>query len=921
MERPDSLEAEKLYKKADDFWRNAQYDSSNFCYEKASELFEKDKKWKNYIDCQKNMGMNFRYLGSYSRAFTHLNRGLDAVNNLNEDQDSLRAELYNSIGAIYYEMRNYDKAYKYYRDMLEINERIFGTEHTNTGKGYQDVGSIYYRTGDYDKAIQYFEKAISIWDSTLSEDNPLLANCYTNLSEVYFHKEEYSKSIEYDKKALKIWEDKLGESHPFVAAGYNNLAETYSYDGEYNQALESYLKAVQIRKDLGGEESGDIAYSYAHIGKVFIKMGNLNNGKYFLDKSIAIYKKADLSNPGLSEAYTFAGNLHRKKSEYKTAEAYYDSALHVVWPEYVPGNNNAINSVKIPSGEQLLTALIEKGNTYYAEAEQSTDHFVLENALNAYTLASGVIEKLKADFDIKESELMLIKRSYEVYKNGILTAIKLYKRTSNPVYIESAFQFAERNKAGTLAETIAESNAGNFVGLPDSLITEEKDLQADLSFYKAKQKEAVESDNQKAIDKYSRVLSENQDRYNEQLKYFEQKFPSYYKLMHPGLLPSTGEIRKLLHPDAAIVEYFTGDTTVTIFVLTKLSVNAVTVNCDSGFFNEVRKFRISLQKLNFVNYLASASNLYSKLIEPVKSFLKDKARLYIIPDYLFSYLPFEALLTKRPPTPFNGQFIHLPYLINDYEISYHYSAGLLNETLLNNNDNSGMSFAGFAPVFSDDKKDLDLIASVIDTNLINYNPVRPARFSGKKYASLPETRTEVKSIGDLFGEHDYLYDIFVDKTSNVSELKSAKMYGYKFIQLATHGFLNDEQPKRSGLVFYNSVDSDHDGILYTGDIYNLNLNADLLVLSACESGLGKEVKGEGILSLIRSFLYAGADNIVVSLWQAAGPSTSVLMTYFYKNILAGMNYSSALRKAKLDIIQEGLYSYPFEWSPFVLVGR
>lgn len=921
MAEPDSVDAGKLYQKAEDYWRDVKFDSSNFYYEKASELFEKDKRWKNYIDCQKNMGMNYRYLGNYSQAITHLNQGLDAVNNLNENQDSLRAELYNSIGAIYYEMRNYDKAYKYYRDMLDINIRIFGTEHTNTGKGYQDVGLIYYRTGDYEKAIKSFEKAISIWDSTLSEDNPLFADCYTNLSEVYFHKEEYSKSVEYYKKALKIWEDKLGESHPFVAAGYNNLAATYSYDSKYNQALEAYFKAVQIRKDLGGEGSDDIAYSYAHIGEVFIKMGNLNNGKYFLNKSIAIYKKADPSNPDLSEAYTFSGNLQRKKSEYKTAEAYFDSALHVVWPDYDPGNISAVSPAKIPSGEQLLTALIEKGNTYYEEAEQSSVYLILENALNAYTLASSVIEELKADFDTGESEVMLIKRSYEVYKNGVLTAIKLYKLTNNPNYIETAFQFAERNKSEILAETITESVTGNFAGIPDSLISEEKVLQADLSLYESKMKEAGESNNLPAADYTRTMLLESRRKYNDLLNNIGQNFPLYYKLKHPIQLPSTAEIRKLLPTDAALLEYFTGDTTVTIFVLSKYSVNAVTVDCDSGFFNEVRKFRISLQKLNFVNYLASASDLYSKLIEPVKSFLKDKARLYIIPDYILSYLPFEALLTKRPPTPFNGQFIHLPYLINDYEVSYHYSAGLLSETLLNDSENSGMSFAGFAPVFSDDKKDLNHIATVIDTNLINYNPVRSTRFAGKKYTSLPETRTEVKSIGDIFGEHDYPYDIFIDKASKVSELKSDEMYRYKFIHLATHGFLNDEHPKLSGLVFYNSVDSVQDGSLYSGDIYNLRLNADLLVLSACESGLGKVVNGEGILSLIRSFLYAGADNIVVSLWQAAGSSTSVLMTYFYKNILAGMNYSSALRKAKLDIIQEGQYSYPFEWSPFILVGR
>jgi CHAT domain-containing protein len=920
MERPDSLDAEKLYKKADAFWRDVKYDSSNFYYEKATALFEKDSMWQRYIDCQKNMGMNYRYLGNYSQAIVHLNKGLEYVTKLNDNQDSLRAELYNSIGTIYYEKKNYDKAYKYYRDMLDINKRIFGTEHTNTGKAYQNVGLIYYRNGDLDKAIQYFEKAISIWDSTLSKDNPLLANCYTNMSEVYFLKEEYPRSIEFDEKALKIWVDKLGEGHPFVAQSYNNLASTYSCNGNYNKALEYDFKAVQIRKDLGGEESRDMAYSYASIGEVFIKMDNLNNGKFFLDKSIAIYKKVDPSNPGLSEAYTFAGNMYRKKILYKTAEAYYDSALYVVWPGYDPGNINADDAVKIPAEEQLITTLFEKGNTYCAEAEQSPFNLILEKALNAYTLAAAVIEKLKANLGAGESKTKLIKRSYVVNKKGVLTAIKLFTLTNNPDYIESAFQFAEGSKAGILAETIAKSNYGNFAGIPDSLISEEKDLQADLALYETKLKEAGESNNVQTTENQRTMLLESRRKYDELLNYFKQNFASYYKLKHPLKLPSTAEIRKLLPPDAALVEYFTGDTTVTIFVLTQTSMNAVTVICDSVFFNEVRKFRESLQRLNYMNYLASASELYSKLIAPVKIFLGDKKKLYIIPDDIFTYLPFEALLTKHPPAPFNGKFIRLPYLINDYEISYHYSAELLRETLLNNN-NAPMSFAGFAPVFSDDKNAINQIASVIDTNLINYDPLRSIKVSGKKYASLPETETEVKSIGELFREHEYLSHIFTGKASTVSELKSDKMNGYKFIHLATHGFLNEEHPGLSGLVFYNSGDSADNGILFAGDIYNLNLNADLIVLSACESGIGKVVKGEGIISLIRSFLYGGTDNIVVSLWQTAGQSTSVLMINFYKNILEGMDYSSALRKAKLDMIRGEVYSYPLDWSPFILVGR
>ncbi len=920
MEPADSTEADWLYKKADDFWRDVQYDSSNFYYEKASSIYEKFKSWKNFIECQKNIGTNYRFLGNYSQAFTHLNSGLDAVSYLKENQDSLRAELYNSIGTIYYEKGNYDKAYKYYKNMLDINEKVFGEEHANTGKGYQNVGLIYYRTGNYDKALQYFKKAISIWDSTLTEDNPYFANCYTNIANVYFLNEDYKKSIEYNEKALKIWIDKLGEDHPYVAISYNNLADEYSHTGNYSRALEYDYKAMQIRRDFAGEESRDVANSYAGIGNVFAKMGNLNNAAYFLNKAVSTYHKTDPSNLGLADAYIYTGDLLLKKRDFSSAAAYYDSALYVAWPGYNADVSNPDYLTKIPSAGQLLTALTGKGNAYFEESENSGDLQELEKALDAYNLASEITEKIKTGFSKEEPMLMLTKRAYQINKMGAAAALRLYDISKDRNYIEAAFKFSERNKAGVIAESIAESDVQKYAGVPDSLLSREKELKSDLILYQTKQAEAEEANNLQAIGDNRQILFETQRDYNALMTDLEQNFPAYYKLKHPDELTSSRQIRDLLPAGAAAVEYFTGDSSVTIFTLTKSSINAVSVKCDSVFFDRIRRFRESLPKMNYLEYLSSASELYTKLIEPIKGLLGDTKKLYIIPDYFLSYLPFEALLTKPHPRRFNGDFSQLPYLINDYEISYQYSGLLLKESLLQRNDNQDNTFAGFAPVFSDKPEDEANIAA-LDNSLPGIRNLRSEVLQGGKLTSLPETETEVKSIGDLFKEHDYPCDLYLHERSTEGILHSDRMTGYKFIHLAAPGFINEDNPKLSGLMFYrDSSDTLNDGILSAGDVYNLTLKADLLVISAYDSKPGAVVNGEGIYALTRSFLYAGARNLVVSLWQVSDKSTSVFMILFYKNILNGMDYSSALRKAKLDLIRGGIYSYPLDWSPFILAG-
>lgn len=921
MVRSDSLDAYKLYNKAGEFWRDMQYDSSNYYYNKAAAIFLKNKNWTNYIECQQKMSINFRYLENYSASLEHLNKGLYAAGNLVEDKDSLKAELFGNTGSIYYDMGYYHKAYRSFKDMLDINMKIFGTYHPNTGKGYQNIGLIFYRTGKYNKALENFKKALSIWDSTVSKDNPLLANGYTYTSKIYLLKGEYSKSIEYEEKAIKIWVGKLGEGHPYIAESYQNLANMYSYSGNYNKALEYDYKAMQIRRDFAGEESRQVAESYAHIGNVFLKMENLTNSKFFLDKSIAVYHKANPSDPGLADAYIYSGNLSKKRQDYNTAVAYYDSALQIVRPKYNPLNTDPENPAIIPYENQYLTALIEKANTIYSMTDNSVDSLLLTQSLVSYNTASVLLQKLKTGFRGNEQELILIKRFHEVNKKGILTALKLYGQDKNTEYIDSAFLFSERDKAGTREESMVSSGAVKYSGVPDSLINNEKELKADLYFFGTKLKDAEESGNMKAAgDSRYRILN-SQRKFNALLNYTKDNFPSYYRIKYPEQLNSTYEIRKLLPPDAAILEYFSGDTTITIFALTNNTINAVTVSCDPDFFDDVKRLREALPEKNYIKYLSSASELYSKLIDPVVNFIRDKKKLYIIPDYTLAYLPFEALLTRPITGPFNGNFIPLPYLINYYTITYNYSAELLRESLLSEKNHTDISFAGFASLIpfgmTPDKiyKAIGQDESLNDTELSDTSLLI-------KDMTFKETETEVKSIAGLFNQHSYRSDIFDDRASVVAFLNSDTTVNYKFIQLSIPAFINDEHPDKSALVFYYSkYDTAKIGIISAGGLYNLNLDADLTVLSASETIPGKDASGKGIFSITNALHYAGTDNIIISFWLAADKSTTLLMNNFYANILEGMDYASSLRKAKLDMIRSGQYPYPFVWSPFILIGR
>ena len=196
---------------------------------------------------------------------------------------------------------------------------------------------------------------------------------------------------------------------------------------------------------------------------------------------------------------------------------------------------------------------------------------------------------------------------------------------------------------------------------------------------------------------------------------------------------------------------------------------------------------------------------------------------------------------------------------------------------------------------------------------------------GLYISELPGSLDETNTIFKLFEGLDKKALLKTHLQANEEFIKSKELSKYKYLHFATHGLVNEEKPELSCLILAQDTISNEDNILYLGEIYNLKLNAELTVLSACETGLGKIKKGEGVIGLTRALLYAGSKSIIVSLWAVADNSTKELMVKFYTNMLSNNKrtnrFSSALRKAKLKLIKDGKYAHPFFWSPFILIGK
>jgi CHAT domain-containing protein len=335
------------------------------------------------------------------------------------------------------------------------------------------------------------------------------------------------------------------------------------------------------------------------------------------------------------------------------------------------------------------------------------------------------------------------------------------------------------------------------------------------------------------------------------------------------------------------------------------------------------------------NFTAASNALYQTVIAPAKTVIGEK-RLVIVPDGALNYVPFETLVSSAQ----GADYASLPYLVNTNEVAYAPSASVIGflrqqnapaatgknmlivaDPVFYGGDARAKGPAAQTAPASAEARGLGLVSSLSDVSGSEVGPV--ASTAGLPLARLPGTRAEAQQITALAKASGGAADTWLDFDANEANVNTRDLKKYRVIHIATHGLLNAERPQFTGVVLSLVGNKTGDGFLRADEIFNLNLGRPLVMLSACETGLGREKRGEGVIGLTRAFMYAGAPTVGVSLWSVADNSTALLMTDFYKKYLAAPNTSptTAMRAAQRGMIAGKKYSAPFYWSPFVLNGE
>ncbi|HEV2835109.1 MAG TPA: CHAT domain-containing tetratricopeptide repeat protein, partial [Pyrinomonadaceae bacterium] len=661
---------------------------------------------------------------------------------------------------------------------------------------------------------------------------------------------------------------------------------------------------------------------------------------------------------------TSLGDVALRTGKFKDATKYYNDAkkgaqddkrLDLMWPaQRGLGRSLWLQAVQ-EKDPKKTTALREQALTNYRES-LATIETLRQGSLRADESRTTFLATIKDVFE----EAATANAAMALFTNASAGAPLSGKALE---YASEAFRISEQSRARSLLDLLSETNAAITEGVPAELLKRKQDnLDRQQEIADILTGISVSTDELKSKPaELDAELEKLQTEYEEIENQIRTASPRYASLTSNKPLTLAEVQQNVLDDQTVLVEYALQNEDSYLFAVSKSAVSLFKLPSRGTVDKLATDLRAQLipSKLqrrivgidvaeanrglgiassapeDAAPFVAASNALYKVVLEPAAGMIGEK-RLMVVADGALNYVPFEVLLK----TPDGGDFASLGYLVKSNEIIYAPSASVvaaikqqraktnsrallvIADPVFNSND--ARAKKGTAAATTDaEVRGLSIQSAVADVTGSTSAPAAGGTMEGLPLARLNGTRVEAEQISKLAKASGGQADVWLDLEANEDNLGARDISKYRIIHVATHGLLNAERPQFTGVVLSLVGNKTHDGFVRTDEVFNLKLGSPLVMLSACETGLGKEKRGEGVMGLTRAFMYAGAPTVGVSLWSVADKSTADLMTDFYQRLLstsASTTSSGALREAQLAMIAGKKYSAPFYWAPFVLVG-
>jgi len=799
--------------------------------------------------------------GRNDLALTTLQQALNNFEQAGKSNTLEAAQALSTLGNLYRATGKFAQAEEQLTMALTIRQKLLKANHELIAASYNDLGLTYYLT-DANKAESYYEKALAIYEKVHGNEHPKIAIANTNIGVVNIQLTNYGEAVNNFESALAIWEKIYPGAHPSKAFVLFNLGNTYA----------------GIAK-LKSSEKID-------------PTNDLNSAREFYGRSLAMYEQSyGKKHPEIARLLNVLGNMSASDGKWEEALTTYQRAMQANVSNFESTDQYQNPRLKnYYDGYSLLYSMLYKAealeSVYYGKTLKFKE---LELALHTLQTCDTLIDKLRQQISNESDKLLLGTIATEVYADGVRMATEANNVAWHKKgYAELAFYFAEKSKSAVLLEAISEAGAKSFAGIPADLLEQEKSLKSAIALCSQKLAQKPSEAEEKRLRETSFTLNRNYEAF---IKNLEVKYPEYFNLKFNTTSPSTTQLQARLASNTALLSYFIDEKNnrLYIFQILKKKVSIIQRSVSKDVDRYITGMRNGLFFNDLKVYRTSASEL-SKLLLPQR-LPSSIDELVILPTGRLSIIPFEALFTKKANE--TNTYQSLPYLLNRYAIRYEFSAGLILQKA-NTTVTPATSVFLCAPISFPEKDELN---------------------------ELPGTEAEVNEIASLFSKNNINTSLYTKKDADENRIKTSDLKKYSYLHFATHGVVDETNPELSR-IFLQTNSANEDGNLFAGEIYNLELKANLVTLSACQTGLGKISKGEGVIGLSRAFVYAGAQHIIVSFWSVADESTSILMQDFYRQTLESKsaNFSEPLRKAKINLIKNEKYAAPYYWAPFVLIG-
>lgn len=843
------------------------------------------------------------------------------------------ALIYHKKGVYHYLLKEYQSAIDAYAHSLSIRLKdpqvdpvLIGHSHLNLAKAYKKLRNYpeaksHLQTA-YDTLIHHsnykrtgetcHELALVLWE--LRDFYPALD--FAEQASTFYHKAEETVSIKKNKAAILLLHgvlfaeigkldyaelayletkkqyEELGLDFQ-VAKCWNNLGEIFYQKKEFERAIEAHKKGIAILRKIDFLQSAEASQMYNAMGVCWMNLEKWENARINFNKALSIAEKVypGNSHPDIIRINENRGDFHFRQGYAMNPLTLYDKAINAMLPEaklkgiffapqlsdstFINGDYHMLLRLIHGKAKVLSRMLNEDQYKKPGRSKKNLTRFAMDH----YKAADKLLFRMRREQLNVNSHLYWVDKGKSLYQSAIDFCFKTGK-------LNEALYFAERSKASILLEGIRTKKLALQSREYQEVLDHENLLKTEVFAAEQRLADAINSeDPPETIEQLKQALVEKRIELHQYVESLQDHFPQYFQAIFDG-----DYISEAIAPEKlglsiqgspkTVVQFFEGEKKSYVFVLQELQSWMDTISWNqqnlNRFLDLIQTASSAYSKEGLVEFQKLGSELYADLLGILDG-KKIHQNLVIIPDGSLQRLPFEALLTHSEP---KHSYQELPYLIKDYSCSYAYSISVLEQSWR----------------FKEDK----------NWGILGIAPVNFPEGSG--FSSLPQSRVEVsKIVGRLRGR-----SLFGKKAT----VKNFKKYlnQYKVLHFATHAFATSDGEKPPFIAFA-------DTLLYLPEIYGLKTDAQLVVLSACQTLEGKDYRGEGIMSLTRAFRFIGVPGIVASLWQADENSTSQLMVDFYKRMEDGLEKDEALRQAKLTYIESGENAFPFFWANMVQRGN